>query len=199
MRILPFFTMLSFIFLLGCGDNDKAGTTGEPPEAAAAPSVFAEAEAALTEGESAAGVSRLLMADFGAVSNANGTLDMVASRDFAKIARALSDKYPADTVAAMPLYRSAEVVRAMNDPKRAAEVYRMVTERYPSFSKAPEALFMLAFTYDEDLKDLDAAKATYEKFLAAHPTHSFADDTEMLLKNLGKSDEEILKALEKQN
>ncbi len=137
--------------------------------------------------------------NFSSVSDANtGGLNEQASQDFVRLAQAFADKYPQDTLAALPLYRAAEVVRALNDPKKTAEIYQIVYSRYPTFSKAPEALFMLGFTYDEDLKNLTEAKKVYNKFLSLYPDHSFADDTEMLLKNLGKSDEEILKELEKQ-
>jgi TolA-binding protein len=113
------------------------------------------------------------------------------------MATQLADKYPNDTLAAMPLYRAAEVVRALNDPKQTAAIYQKVYNSYPTFSKAPEALFMLGFTFDEDLGDLEKARSTYNDFLFKFPNHSFADDTQMLLENLGNTDEEILKELEK--
>lgn len=198
MRLSVFLIPVSLILLPSCGGNDAAVTDNSAAEEVeVVANAYIAAEDALKGGKGAAEVSRLLLDNFGAVSDPNsGRLNMQASKDFAKIARELADSFPADTMSAMPFYRSAEVVRAMNDPKRAAVIYQDVYDRYPSFSKAPEALFMLAFTYDEDLKDLEAAKATYTKFLENHPNHTFADDTEMLLKNLGKSDEDILKELE---
>ncbi len=196
---IPIFA-LSLILLSTCGGGDGSTTTeenGKTPTEAAVSTAFIAADNALKGGKSAGEVSSLLMSNFNAVSDPNtGTLNLSASQEFARIARELADKYPSDTTVAMPFYRSAEVVRAMNDPKRAATIYKDVYDRFPSFSKAAEAMFMLAFTYDEDLKDYEAAKATYTEFLKDHPNHSFADDTEMLLKNLGKSDEEILKELE---
>jgi TolA-binding protein len=193
------FSIPVLLFLLSaCGSNEVADTSSVAAETVAVvANAYAAAEDALKSGKGAQEVSTLMMDNFNAVSDPNtGKLNMQASKDFAKLARELADKFPGDTMTAMPFYRSAEVVRAMNDPKRAAAIYQDVYDRYPSFSKAPEALFMLAFTYDEDLKDLESAKTTYMKFLKNHPKHSFADDTEMLLKNLGKSDEDILKELE---
>jgi TolA-binding protein len=190
MRIIYLSLVISFAFF-ACGGKQAETETPETNN-------FADAQAALAEGKSAAEVATLLMANFKSVSDATtGSLDTVASKDYVKMANELSDKFPADTMAALPLYKSAEVVRAMSDSRRAAETYQRVYDRYPTFSKSGEALFMLGFTYDEDLKDLDKAKATYERFLQAYPTHSFADDTEILLKNLGKSDAEILRELEK--
>ena len=193
---LPIFAFLILLFASCGNDKSTAETSTAAPETEVS-DAYAAADEALKAGKSPAEVSELLMGNFAAVSDAGtGALNMAASKEFARVAQELSDKYPGDTTAAMPFYRSAEVVRAMNDPKRAAAIYEEVYKRYPDFSKAPEAMFMLAFTYDEDLKNFEAAKKTYTDFLAKYPNHSFADDTEMLLRNLGKSDEEILQELE---
>lgn len=127
-----------------------------------------------------------------------GLLNEEAAQKFVDEAIAFSEAFPDDTLAALPLYRSAEVSRSIGDPKRAIKTYQQVTERYPTFYKTAEASFMLAFSYDEDMNDLDRAKAAYESFLAKYPDHTFADDAAMLLANLGKSDEEILRELEAQ-
>ena len=58
----------------------------------------------------------------------------------------------------MPLYRSAEISRSLGKPNEAIATYQKIIERYPSFHKAPEAKFMLAFSYDEDLKDINKAR-----------------------------------------
>lgn len=202
MRKSLFSLLFLALFLSACGGNDTATVDAEMKEeiAPAAESVaFKPAAEALANGENAARVGGMLMQKFDAVSNAStGTLNPTESREFVRVATELADKYPNDTLAALPLYRAAEVVRALNDPKRAAAIYKQVHDTYPTFSKAPEALFMLAFTYDEDLGNLEAAKATYEKFLKLYPDNVFAEATPMLIQNLGKSDEEILRQLEEQ-
>jgi TolA-binding protein len=197
MRTILFLSILSAFVFTGCGGNDQQATTDEAGSLTTT-GVYAAAATALEAGKGPAVVSQLLMDNFQAVSDSStGALNVLVSQDFVAMATQLADKYPNDTLAAMPLYRAAEVVRAMNDPKRTAAIYQKVNSSYPTFSKAPEALFMLGFTYDENLGDLEKAKAVYTDFLQKHPTHSFADDTQMLLENLGKSDEEILKELEK--
>jgi TolA-binding protein len=194
MRTIFFLSILTAFVFTSCGGNDQQAVTDE----AETPSVYAAAATALEAGEGPAAVSKLLMDNFQAVSDPKtGALNVQASEDFVAMATKLAEKFPKDTLAAMPLYRAAEVVRAMNDPKLTASIYQKVYDSYPSFSKAPEALFMLGFTYDEDLGDMEKALVTYTDFLQKYPTHSFADDTQMLLENLGKSDEEILMELEK--
>lgn len=197
MRFSLFSLVSAFLMFTACGNN--SGPADTEAEVASVPSVYQAAETALAEGKDAKTVSSLLLDNFNAVSDdATGALNLTASQDYVQMAEALSSKYPADTAAAMPLYRAAEVVRAMNQPAKAAEIYQTVYDRYPTFSKSPESLFMLAFTYDEDLKNFDAARKVYNDFLGKYPTHSFADDTEMLLRNLGKTSEEMLKELDAQ-
>lgn len=191
----PFPYLVFALFLLAACGNDAARTDAEAG-CTATSSVYQPAEVALSSGKGAGEVSRLLLDNFKAVSDATtGALNPTASQEFVCLAEALSGKHPEDTTAALPLYRAAEVVRAMNNPAKAAEIYRRVYDQYPTFSKSPESLFMLAFTYDEDLKDFDAARTVYNDFLSKYPGHSFADDTEMLLRNLGKTSEEMLKEL----
>ncbi len=197
MRILLTHSLLlSCLLMASCGNNNDTAEADTPPAVTVA-AAFEPAAAALDNKEGPAKVGGLLMQRFSAVSDAQtGALDLEASKSFVDLAQRLAAEHPADTLAALPLYRAAEVVRAMNDPKRAAAIYEQVHQSYPTFSKAAESLFMLAFTYDEDLNNMEKAKETYEKFLKLYPDNSFADDTKMLLENLGKSDEEILKELE---
>lgn len=177
-------------------DSNKAETTTDE----IITGTFAPANDALEAGGNAAKVGGMLMQQFNSVSDpATGLLDEKASRDFVSVATKLANKFPEDTLAALPFYRAAEVVRALNEPKRAAAIYEQIHTNYPNWSKAPESLFMLAFTYDEDLGNLEAAKATYQKFLKMYPTNVFAEATPMLIENLGKSDEEILRQLEEKN
>jgi TolA-binding protein len=196
MRTILFLSVLSAFVFTACGGNDQQAANDEVTRTA--PNVYAAAVTAFEAGEGPAAVSKLLMDNFQAVSDPKtGALNVETSQDFVTMATQLAEKYPTDTLAAMPLYRAAEVVRALNDPVQTALIYQKVYNSYPSFSKAPEALFMLGFTFDEDLGDLEKARTTYNDFLSKFPNHSFADDTQMLLENLGKTDEEILKELEK--
>lgn len=195
-RIL-FALTLSFL-LTACGGNeaDSSGSTEVP---SAPPSVYADAQQALESGEPAAKVAGLLIDNFSKVSDQQTGIPIPQnSRDFVEVAVALSDRYPTDTIAAAPLYRAAEVARSTNEAQRAATIYRTLYDRYPTFSNAPEALFMLAFTYDENLRDYDRARAVYEEFLEKHPDHFFAKDAPLMIKNLGKTSEELLKELEQQ-
>ena len=102
------------------------------------------------------------------------------------------DKYAAVMIKAAGLAKSVE------NPAKAIELYAKVSEGLPRNPKAPTALFMQAFIYENDMNDLQKAKTTYESFLQRFPNDpDFADDAQNSLKMLGKSPEEIIKEFEK--
>ncbi|MCB0572435.1 MAG: tetratricopeptide repeat protein [Phaeodactylibacter sp.] len=97
------------------------------------------------------------------------------------------------------LYDAAEASRSVRAFTKALKLYEKINTRYPEYEKAPLALFMRAFTLDNDLKRYDEARVLYEEFLAKYPDHDFAEDARAVLENLGKTDEEILQMLEEKN
>ena len=90
------------------------------------------------------------------------------------------------------LHKAGETARSIRTYKKALELYEWIATKYPDFEKAPQALFLRAFTLDNDLKRFDEARVLYEEFLQKYPNDDFADDTKFLLENLGKDDEEII-------
>ena len=90
--------------------------------------------------------------------------------------------------------KAAETARTVRAFPKAMVLYEVVSSNFPNHPKAPQALFLRAFTLDNDLKKTEEARALYEEFLAKYPNDEFADDTKFLLENLGKSDEEIIQS-----
>lgn len=96
------------------------------------------------------------------------------------------------------LLKAAGLAKSVENPNKAIELYGKVSEGLPQHAKAPSALFMQAFIYENDLNDIQKAKTTYESFLQRYPGDpDFADDAQNALKMLGKSPEEIVKEFEK--
>lgn len=188
------------LLLIGCGadkaeTNDDVATAAEVPPAPKS-DVFNAAAEALETDRGPKEVTDLLLANFKFVSNEAGELDDAAIAQYMAVVNQLTRKYPDDTLVAPALYRSADLLRAKGADVQVANVYHKLRTDYPSYSKAGEALFMEAFTYDENLKDYEKAKPLYEKFIEEYPGHTFADDARIMLNNLGKSSEEMIRGLE---
>ena len=94
------------------------------------------------------------------------------------------------------LYKGGEIARLIGMFERALDLYEWVEEKYPNYPNASKALFMRAFTLEEDLKRTEDARALYQLFLQKYPQDDFADDAQILLDNLGKTEEEILQQFE---
>ncbi len=89
------------------------------------------------------------------------------------------------------------LARSIGEPNTALRLYYYVAENMPQQRNAPFALFMMGIIYEDDLKDLENAKNTYESFLKRYPNEpEYTDDVQAALKNLGTPLEELIKRFE---
>jgi TolA-binding protein len=95
------------------------------------------------------------------------------------------------------LYKAAEIARTLRTFPKALSLYDWIINEYPEYEKSPTSLFLKAYVLENNLKDIERARETYNAFLAKYPTHHLADDVSFLLDNLGKSDDEILDLITK--
>lgn len=116
-----------------------------------------------------------------------------AANDYVRVCELYALLKPTDPQSPEYLHKAGETARAVRAFPKAVALYDWIYTQYPNYEKAAQALFLKAFTYDNDLGDKATAKMLYEEFLKKYPTDDFADDTQFLLKNLGKDDEEIIK------
>ena len=125
--------------------------------------------------------------------------DKVKAAELAGIYTTYADSFSDDAETPGYLFKAAELQRSLRDFPAAIKIYDRIYKNYPKYEKTPHSLFLLGFSYENDLKQLDKAKECYLDFLKKYPTHELADDVEFSLKNLGKSPEEIIKEFEARN
>ena len=106
-------------------------------------------------------------------------------------------EYPKDSLAPIFLFRASDLSMNLNRPVQTIALFNDLLDNYPEYEKVPSVLFLKAFVYEDQLKDLDKAKMYYEEFLEKYPDSDFADDAEISLKNLGKTPEELILEFEK--
>lgn len=92
------------------------------------------------------------------------------------------------------LFKAADVSINAFHSEQTIRLFNQLIEDYPGYEKVPQALFLKAFTFENHLNEMDSAKANYELFLEKYPEHSFANDAQVSLLNLGKTPEEIIKS-----
>jgi outer membrane protein assembly factor BamD (BamD/ComL family) len=106
---------------------------------------------------------------------------------------------PTDLDSPELLNKAAETARQLKTYSKAIALYDWIIDKYPTHKLAPQSFFMKAFTFDNDLKDIENAKLYYEEFSKRYPNHDFADDAKVLMENLGKSDQEFLESIQKKD
>ncbi len=123
-------------------------------------------------------------------------IDETVAEQFIASCEAFAKANPTHEKAPEYLLKAGETARTMKKFQRGLGLYDQVITNYAEHPKAAQALFLKGFTLDNDMKQVDQAKAIYESFLKKYPNDEFADDTQFLLNNLGKTDDEIIKSFE---
>jgi len=118
---------------------------------------------------------------------------MATIKAYEKYAELFAD----DTQTPEYLFKAAEIYRSIRNFNKAISIYENIDKNYTKYDKHAQSLFLLGFTYENDLKNLDKAKRLYEEFLQKYPEHELAEASQFSLKNLGKSPEDIVKSFEK--
>ncbi len=117
--------------------------------------------------------------------------------NFIDACEALAMVHPKHPKAVDYLFKAATTSRSIRSYPKAIAIYDWIIRSFDNNNQASQASFFKAFTVDNDLKDVQQAKALYADFLKKYPNDEFADDAKFLMDNLGKSDEEILESLKK--
>jgi outer membrane protein assembly factor BamD (BamD/ComL family) len=107
--------------------------------------------------------------------------------------------FPNDSLSPDFIYKSGEIETATQQYKQALAAYETITSKYPGFKLAPESLYLQGYLLDNFLNDDVKAKAVYEQVIAKYPDLPYAADARAAIKNLGKSDEELIREFEKKN
>ncbi len=133
------------------------------------------------------------------VNDSTRMLNRELAEEQLKAYAAFTEKFPEDSRSEEFLYKAAELANSMGKTAVALDYYHSFCQKYPQSKKAPYALFLQAFIYENQLKNLDKAKELYNSFLASYPDHELAKDARFSLDNLGKSEEDLIKMFEDKN
>ena len=107
-----------------------------------------------------------------------------------------SERYPDDAEAPEYLFKSANLSIGLGWGESAINILNKFIDVYPQHTRTPEALFYKAFVYDNQLNDDVKAGEVYRQYLEKYPTHDYVTSAEASIKNLGKSDEDLVREFE---
>ena len=107
-------------------------------------------------------------------------------------------EFPEDSASPGYLFKAADLAQGMRKPREAVRIYREFIAKYPNHSKIAASHFLLAFVYDNELRQKDSAKTYYREFLEKYPTHQLAPSAKASLDQIemGLTDEELVKMFE---
>lgn len=125
------------------------------------------------------------------------TDEMPAAKKLVKKSQFYSELHPQNKKTASILFRAADVARGIGEYGKAIQLWGKVWRNYPDFDKAPDAVFMQAFTYENNLGDIQNAKRYYIQFIEKFPKNPLREQAIIALKNLGKSPEDLIKEFQK--
>lgn len=183
-----------FVFTsLSCTSDTKTNTIPHPK--------INEAPVAKESKQETLGAKEKLLSDIQTIeqelSREQEKIDKAKALTFITKSELFAQRYTEDSETASVLFKAAEVAKGIREYGRALKLWDMVYNRYSDYEKAPDALFMQAFVFENDLKDIKLAKMYYGNFLKKYPNHSLADQITIILKNIDKSPEELIKRFEK--
>jgi len=127
----------------------------------------------------------------------SGQWDRVKIRDFISMSRLYGAAVPKDDETEKSLFNAAEMARTLKKHNQTLQIYDYILAHPDNFSKAPAALFLKGFTYDEHLKNMDEARKYYTEYLEKYPNGTYATSAQSSLENLGKSAAEIIESFGK--
>lgn len=136
-----------------------------------------------------------------ALFNADKTTNPDAVVDAIKTFSAFAQDNPESAEAPEYLFKALEVsVNTHQEPQGSIDIVERLVNNYPDFDKNPVALFMIAtFVYDEQLGDLEKARATYQRIVDNYPENPFARDAAIAIEQLGISPDDLVKMFEELN
>ena len=97
------------------------------------------------------------------------------------------------------LYETYDIANSVRMYRDAANASEKLYTKYPDYEKAPTAMFLTAFIYENNLIELDKAGTIYKEFIAKYPNDDFANDAQVALDNLGTPADEMLRNIQEKN
>lgn len=129
----------------------------------------------------------------------DGRMKLPEAERLVKAYKQFASEKPTDSLSPVYLFKAIDISMNLPNPKRSIALVDQFIQQYPDHASIPNALFVKAFIFDDQLRDYENAKKAYLLFIERYPDHALADDAAEAIKNLGKTPEEIIREFEAKN
>ena len=143
------------------------------------------------------------------LKNANALLDSAYNKkddnlknDALKLFQEFPNLYPSSNNVGISYQKVAEIYMTMKKFDECIKTLTMVTDKYKGKTDGVKAQFQIGYIYFDELKDMDKAKAAFQKLLTDYPANTTPDagltqTADQLIKDIdimksGKSYEDII-------
>jgi tetratricopeptide (TPR) repeat protein len=126
----------------------------------------------------------------------SGEINTTSILTLSKLYAQYADENPEDQLSAGFLFKAGDICMGMEKSELAIQHYNSIIDRYPDYEKVPYCYFLKGFIYENNVKDLEKAKMSYELFIEKYPNHDMTEAAEFSLRNLGKSPEDLIREFE---
>jgi len=123
-------------------------------------------------------------------------INKLSAQKYVDACEAYAIGFPNNDMAPEYLYRAAEMARTLKTYPKALSIFDWIEEKYPNYEKTATTVFLKGFMLENELKNKEAARDVYNRFLVTYPKSDLADDVQFLLDNIDKTDEEIMKMID---
>lgn len=97
-----------------------------------------------------------------------------------------ANTFAGDSLSAVFLFQAAMVDADLHDDVRSGIVYlERLVEEYPDHALTSKTLFLIGFTYAEQLSDYSRARDAYNRYLDKYPDGEMAESVRIELQTLG--------------
>ncbi len=128
----------------------------------------------------------------------NLRIDPALGKEFISQCQQFAQYFPQDTLSPRLLLKAGQAAVTIRKYPLAIECFDALQTKYPTHEKASSALFLQAFTYDTNLKDFKSAEKYYREFIERYPEDPMINDVLVLVDNISKTPEEIVKGFQNQ-
>ena len=126
-------------------------------------------------------------------ANADQKINRKLAKDLIEKSKLFVENFPEDELSSAYLFRAGNVAVGISSFEEAVKLFETIHQKYQDYDRAPDALFLEGFTYENHMNDIENAKRCYNEFLTRFPEDQLADQVRLVLENIGKSPEELVK------